>query len=172
MFVGFLGLALLYAALFLHETEEGQTQNRLEKFLVDIDDLSKTALSKQTAFLQRVSAMANSALNKLFGVRLFSTGAVAASLCFSVGSSLLVELTFGVVKDAPNLELALMVVGIVSFLVGLLPIPFRYFGFPWIFGIVFLGLHNAWKGQRQEGWAVYNKFLSADLCCARLWLPV
>jgi hypothetical protein len=44
LLVGLLGLALLYAALFLHENEEGQLQNRLEKLWVAVDDLSKAAL--------------------------------------------------------------------------------------------------------------------------------
>src|SRR5216684_8894839 len=85
LLVDLLGLSLLYAALFLHENEEGQLQNRLEKLWIAVDDLSKAALSKQAAFLQQVSAMANSALNKLFGTRLFSVGAVSASLCLSIG---------------------------------------------------------------------------------------
>lgn len=58
LLIGLIGTVLLYVALFLHETEEGKIQNRLEKLWVDIDDLSKAALSRQAAFLQRVSGMA------------------------------------------------------------------------------------------------------------------
>lgn len=144
LLVGLLGFSLLYAALFLHENEEGQLQNRLEKLWVAVDDLSKIALSKQTAFLQQVSSMANSALNKLFGARLFSLVAVSTSLCFSFGSFLLLELSikrFLYNMTDPHRDLLLVASIIATFGVGLLPIPFRYIGFPWVFGFVSLALY-------------------------------
>lgn len=156
--VGILGLALLYCALFLHETEGGQLQNRLEKLWIDIDDLSKAALSKQTAFLQRVSAMAKSALNKLFGARLFSAGVISASLCFSLGSALLLLLAVGDLLGlviTQNTKSYALVVGIVSFLVGLLPVPFRYLGFAWVVGFVSLMLHS-------ERWSQF-RFLTEEV---------
>jgi hypothetical protein len=84
--VGIVGCLLLYVALFLHETEQGELQNRLEKLWIDIDDLSKSALSKQIAFLQQVSALVTSGLDKLSGKKLLSFAAVATSFCFSVSS--------------------------------------------------------------------------------------
>jgi hypothetical protein len=153
--VGVSGLALLYAALFLKETEEGQIQNRLENLWVDIDDLSRAALSKQTAFLQQVSAMANSALNKLFGARLFAARAVSASLCFSLGSALLILLSMGEwigLVINPKLQVYALIFGIVSFLIGLLPTPYRYFGFLWVSGFMILVLHGDWQMPHAESW--------------------
>jgi hypothetical protein len=163
LLVGLLGLSLLYAALFLHENEEGQLQNRLEKLWVAVDDLSKTALSKQTAFLQQVSAMANSALNKLFGKRLFSAGAVSASMCFSFGSALLFPLLQWEIVDRrifpslifPKFLLPFLAAAIFSFLVGLLPIPFRYLGFLWIFGVIFYAAYVDRRLVSQEGWKAW-----------------
>jgi len=37
--VGLIGALVLHVGLFLHETEEGKIQNRLEKLWVDIDGL-------------------------------------------------------------------------------------------------------------------------------------
>jgi hypothetical protein len=154
IFVGLLGLSLLYAALFLHETEEGQLQNRLEKLWIAVDDLSKSALSKQTAFLQQVSAMANSAMNKLFGKRLFSAGAVSASVCFSLGSFMLFIVSLGQSLSKVDFRYYLLplVIGIVSFFVGVLPIPWRYLGFPWIFSVVFFELYVDWLLRHSMGW--------------------
>jgi len=151
--VGLLGLVLLYAALFLHETEEGQLQNRLEKLWVDIDDLSRTALSKQTAFLQRVSALANSALNKLFGVHLFSPGAVAASLCFSFASCILVNIAMvPLLRHRLNeSEMYAFGVGIISTLIGLLRTPWRYLAFPWILFLLWgMSTSDEWPESRGE----------------------
>jgi hypothetical protein len=135
LLIGLIGTVLLYLALFLHETEEGKIQNRLEKLWVDIDDLSKAALSRQAAFLQRVSGMANSALNKLFGAQLISAAAVAASLCLSVASFCFMYLGrsrfFGFEEDPSDAYY--LGIGIISLLVGLLPVPWRFLVFPWVF---------------------------------------
>jgi hypothetical protein len=155
LLIGLIGVVLLYVALFLRESEEGQLQNRLEKLWVDIDDLSQAALSKQTAFLQQISAMADSALSKLFGARLFSAGAVSASLCFSLGSALcltkaaqlyLFHFSFKFVFSA-------LAIGAVSLLVGLFPVPFRYIGFLWIPLASFLVIYIDWNQPNQsQGW--------------------
>lgn len=136
--VGSIGIVLLYVALFLRETEQGKLQNRLEKLWVDVDDLSKQLLSKQIVFLQQISIMADSALSRIFGNRLFSAGAVATSTSFSVGSILLFLYFWsrleseepGVPHD--NASTFLLVVGILCFVIGLLPIV-RYLGFLWFF---------------------------------------
>jgi hypothetical protein len=151
LLVGLLGLALLYAALFLDEGEEGELQNRLEKLWVDIDDVSKTALSRQAAFFRQVSAMANSALNRLFGTKLFSAEAVSASLCFSVSSVLLFFLyptywnwLHHVNVLGPGVFLTVFVLFILSLLVGLSPVPFRYLGFLWLLGPFVFLLYLGW----------------------------
>jgi hypothetical protein len=158
LLVGLLGFSLLYAALFLHENEEGHLQNRLEKLWIAVDDLSKVALSKQTAFLQQVSAMANSALNRLFGKRLFSAAAVSASLCLSLGTAALSVIwvqRFVGDKIGPQVDFYLLVIGVISLLIGLTPTPFRYLGFIWVFGLAFLMLHHDRKIVSAEGWGEF-----------------
>ena len=54
--LGLMGL-LLYAGLFLTETEEGRLQNRLEELWIRVDDLQSRAVSRQAAFLQQVSGL-------------------------------------------------------------------------------------------------------------------
>lgn len=163
--VGLIGAVLLYVALFLRETEEGKLQNRLEKLWVDIDDLSKAALDRQSAFLQQVSTLANSGLDALFGRRLFSARAISTSLSFTTGSLLLFAAYTVVYIQRPTvmgfsfayLGLPLLMVGIFSFFVGFLPAPFRYLGFLWIPGWIFLFLYLdrdtaqwSWKWWAEE----------------------
>src|SRR5260370_22039767 len=155
LLVGLLGLSLLDAALFLHENEEGQLQSRLERLWVAVDDLSKAALSRQAAFLQQVSAMANSALNKLFGIKLFSIGAMSASLSLSVGC---VSLFLTYVSEKarnlglPHFELLFLIAGLVSFLVGLSPIPFLYLGLLWIPACILFLFYFDRRVIQELGW--------------------
>ena len=141
--VGIVGCLLLYVALFLHETEQGELQNRLEKLWIDIDDLSKSALSKQIAFLQQVSALVTSGLDKLSGKKLLSFAAVATSFCFSVSSVSVfwayfishIQDHFGEQPTDTNSvayqSLILIIVAILTVLLGLFPLPFRYLAFIW-----------------------------------------
>lgn len=160
--IGLIGAVLLYVALFLRETEEGKLQNRLEKLWIDIDDLSKAALSKQTAFLQKISALASSILSKLFGIKLFSAEAAAASVCFSISSVLM----FGVVKQAQEenakSSLTMLAVAIGSFMLGRSPTPFRYLGFLWIPGSLLFTLWADWSRLKSNWtWWVREDFLIA-----------
>jgi hypothetical protein len=137
--IGLIGGVLLYVALFLSETEEGKLQNRLEKLWVDINDLSRKALTKQAAFLQQISAIANSGLNRLFGKGLLSAEAIAASLCFSL-TSILMFVTYFATQltswpggpDFSLLAFILFLASSVTFLIGFLGTPFRYLAFLWI----------------------------------------
>jgi len=81
--LGLMGLLLLYAGLFLTETEEGRLQNRLEELWIRVDDLQSRAVSRQAAFLQQVSGLIADGLVQLFGRKLFSVESVASSLCVS-----------------------------------------------------------------------------------------
>jgi len=84
--LGLMGLLLLYAGLFLTETEEGRLQNRLEELWIRVDDLQSRAVTRQAAFLQQVSGLIADGLVKLFGQKLFSVKSVASCLCFSMAS--------------------------------------------------------------------------------------
>jgi hypothetical protein len=126
--VGLLGILLLYLAFFLGETDEGNLQNRLEELWIRVNDLSKTALSKQAAFLQQVSGLLSFGFDRLFGTRLLSAMAIATSICFSVAGFLLL---WEIVD--PSFLVALIVCA--ALLIGLAPGPLRYLGFLWIPGI-------------------------------------
>ena len=81
-----LGSVLLYIALFLYETESGNYQNRLEDLWVRIDDLSRTALTRQTAFLKQTLGFLSFGFDSLFGKKLISTRSIAITLSYSVSS--------------------------------------------------------------------------------------
>jgi hypothetical protein len=79
-------LSFIYMAFFLYEDQEGKYQNRLEELWVQIDDLSRTALSRHTAFLKKNIGFFAWGLDYLFGKKLFSVRAVTITLAYSVGS--------------------------------------------------------------------------------------
>jgi hypothetical protein len=81
-----LGGVLLYIALFLYETESGNYQNRLEELWVRIDDLSRTALTRQTAFLKQTLGLLSFGFDSLFGKKLISTRSIAMTLAYSASS--------------------------------------------------------------------------------------
>jgi hypothetical protein len=155
--IDLIGAVLLYSSVISPRNRRRRsTEPAREAIWVDIDDLSKAALSRQTAFLQQISAMTNSGLSGLFGVKLLSAGAVATSVCFSVGSVLLFATTS---KHAPVNNIALLIARIISFLVGLSPIPFRYLGLLWIPGSIFFSLYVD-RGDMGWEWTYWiNEFL-------------
>src|SRR5215475_6343033 len=84
--VGLGGLLMMYAGIFLTETEEGRLQNVLEDLWIRVDDLHTTAMSRQAAFLQQVSRLAEYGMVTVFGHKLFSTKSLASCLCFAQAS--------------------------------------------------------------------------------------
>jgi hypothetical protein len=79
-------------ALFIYEDEQGKLQNRLEDLWVNVDDLSKSAMSKEAALIQQAAKMLSGALDRVFGTRLFSWKAIASSTGLSLASFLFVLL--------------------------------------------------------------------------------
>ena len=79
-------MLLLYVAAFLREDEEGNLQNRLEALWLTIDDLSRGALSRHTAFFQQIAAAALDTLNRLLGPRFLSTQSIGVLSCLSFAS--------------------------------------------------------------------------------------
>jgi len=89
--VAFVASALLvYVAVFLREDEEGAIQDRVEALWIRIDDLSRHAVSRHTAFLRSIAAVTASGLRHLFGNRLFSWQLIGVSACLSLASLFLV----------------------------------------------------------------------------------
>jgi len=85
-FIGLIGLLLLYAGLFLTETEEGKLQNRLEELWIRVDDFQSKALNRQAALLRQVSRLSADGMTRIFGQKLLSLKSVASCLCFAVSS--------------------------------------------------------------------------------------
>jgi hypothetical protein len=154
--IGLLGLVLLYLAFFLRESDEGKLQNRLEELWVRIDDLSRTALTKQAAFIQGVSGFVTSGFDRVFGRGLFSAKAIFASLCFSAAAIwlavVLVESTMPTINNGFSPFLAILVcVG--TLYLGYAPRPFRYVGFVWAPAAVFVAfVYMTVPGQQQWSW--------------------
>lgn len=146
--VGLLGLLFLYLALFLTETAEGGIQNRLEELWVRVDDLSKTALSKQAALLQQVAELLGDGLDLLFGVKLFSARSSATSINLSLAAMFLFLGLFQLhYKSAPLFMRAYpdLLVGLVFLVVGLSPVPVRYLAFLVPIAAVGFGLYRDWE---------------------------
>lgn len=89
--IGLCGFALICGGLFLAEDQEGKLQNRLELLWVKVDDLSKVALSKQSALIQQASELLSAALDRLFGMKVWSWKAVALSVGLSNSSIFLFQ---------------------------------------------------------------------------------
>jgi len=81
------GTLAFYVRLFMYEDEQGKWQNRIDNLWLTIDDRAKTTGSKTSAFFNRVSAVVNRILNRIFGLRLFSLRAVGASTCYSLAGA-------------------------------------------------------------------------------------
>jgi hypothetical protein len=128
---GACGLVLATIALFLTENEEGELQNRLEVLWIRVDDLSKTAMTKEAALVQQASKMLSTALDRLFGARLLSWNAIATSVGFSI-ASLYLCLYFSAGPRFHHSGLAFFLF-IASIVIAIAPGRWRYASFVWIF---------------------------------------
>jgi hypothetical protein len=117
------GLMLLYIAFFLHEDEEGKLQNRIEEFWIKIDDLQKTSLSRNAAFLSGTSRIALMVLNRLFGSRTLSFQGISSCILFSFASTLLAIATLFLFWSFAFFDFALILtfIALLPMLVGALP---------------------------------------------------
>jgi hypothetical protein len=107
---GICGFVLVWIALFLTETEEGKLQNRLVELWVRVDDLSKTAMTKEAALIQQAFGMLSHALDKLLGTKLWSWRVIATSAGFSVASACLFALWQMHVNDSFTMKDGALVV--------------------------------------------------------------
>lgn len=85
------GACACYAALFLYENEEKELQNALERWWIQIDDLSKKSLSRHAAFAKVAAQLTEGGLDYWFGRRLLSARFVVVSTAASLISLLLVS---------------------------------------------------------------------------------
>jgi hypothetical protein len=166
---GITGLVLVWIALFLTETEEGSLQNRLEKLWVRVDDLSKTAMTKEGALIQQTSGMVSRGLDRLFGKKLWSWKAVATSAGLSVVSLVLGLNTImhlnhrKIMGDGSAVLLCLLAAGVLA---SLAPGRLRYATFLLVCftpTLLFVGLQDNVKVGTTAFLSFFTPSISRDL---------
>jgi hypothetical protein len=90
------GGLLIYAALFLYESDEGEVQNRLEIWLVAVRRRREASLSHVVVILTAVASLSGQIFDRLFGKKLFSLRSFGASMCYSIASIVLFRDAMGV----------------------------------------------------------------------------
>lgn len=80
---GILAGIAFYFAFFLYEDEEGIWQNRLETLWIAIHDRAIITGSTSTAFLNKIAEIVTTCASRLFGEKIISTRAIAASILLS-----------------------------------------------------------------------------------------
>ncbi|MBZ5493827.1 MAG: hypothetical protein LAO76_23150 [Acidobacteriia bacterium] len=130
LLIGLLGLVLLYMAFFLTETAEGGLQNRLEELWIRVDDLSRTALSRQAAFLQQIAKLLSHTFDWIFGKKLLSAKAAVTSISLS-SAAVFLFWSFIHFHKGPGTALMGLAIAILLLILGLAPGRIRYLGFAW-----------------------------------------
>lgn len=122
-----LGTFAYYVAFFMYEDQEGEWQNRVESLWVAINDHENLTGSKASAVFDKVSAVATSVFDRIFGQKLFSFQLIGVSTSYSyaslfLGLSILFTVLFRPARlTAPlpaNLDDALSTVKIGCFVIG------------------------------------------------------
>jgi hypothetical protein len=78
------GFALIYAALFLTEDEEGRVQNRLELWLTALRHQQDVSVSYAVRLMRAVADIEKRGFDKVFGEKLLSVRSVLTSVCLSI----------------------------------------------------------------------------------------
>jgi hypothetical protein len=145
------GTGVIYAAVFLYETEEGAIQNRLERLWVDMQAVHDRAVSANVAFVNESARLIGIFFDRIFGPKLFSTRSCLVSYLYSAGFALLgmpLLSAFGLINKAglgiwewmysTLLGLGFVVVPTLPVLLGgtphdLLPTSSSFDSWPWYF---------------------------------------
>jgi|SRR5271166_1572186 len=93
--VGWALVILSFVLSSLSIDEEGQIENRVEKWWGEIRLRKSAALSYSAAFMQKVLTLTGKGFDAIFGMRLFSVRTATVSLCFSVASLPLFVIVMG-----------------------------------------------------------------------------
>jgi hypothetical protein len=80
------GALLICAGLFLYEDEEGQFQNKVEQWWINLSDIQRASRSNVAAFMQEVARLTGKGFDQLFGQSLFSLRVVPVSIYLSLAS--------------------------------------------------------------------------------------
>ena len=112
---GIVGLMLLYAAFFLHETEEREVQSRIEDWWIAIDDVGKDLHARHVAFMRGIARVTTAGLDGLFGKRILSLRAISSSALGSLAIFGLFGWSFGMFAHPSSLVQECIDVGIAYF---------------------------------------------------------
>jgi hypothetical protein len=82
------GLALLYMAVFLYDSETGNARNRLVDWWVSVGEARERAVASHEAFAWRMNVTMVGAIHRLWGQRLVSARAAWVSLTLSASALL------------------------------------------------------------------------------------
>jgi len=103
-----LGALLISWSVFLYEGEERRIDEILAAWWISMEDASVRSVSWHLAFVRRLSETISKWLNAVFGARLWSVRAVAASCCLSLSSAFVAQFVLGTRhKPAPITMLCL-----------------------------------------------------------------
>jgi hypothetical protein len=81
-----IGLSFLYMSLFFTKADDGRVQDWLVELWIKVESISATSMDRVVAFFNAIAAFNEKTLNRIFGVKLFSTRFVLTSICFSIAS--------------------------------------------------------------------------------------
>jgi len=156
------GFLFVYIALFLHEDEEGNLQNRLVELWATIYDLSKEAHSRNVLLAKESLALINRGLNSLFGEKLFSLRSLSGAIYFSLAS-----LSVGLNLSFLNFDMAIrdseirgedyiraMIFPTITIILGILSITIqrKLWLYIWSSGSFIATILSTWGYMR--GWSV------------------
>jgi hypothetical protein len=140
------GALLIAMSTFLHETEEGAIQNKLDEWRVVLSETEPRAINRHAAFVAAVAGLGGRLFDALFGQRLVSPRSVGVSACFSLASLFLVcsPGLSGMLSEIPGSLYYSLLVGLIamgalpSLLKSRRPIRPRLLKTLWLVGIVIL----------------------------------
>src|SRR5436309_5439282 len=122
-----LGSFLIITRIFIFEKTLGLLQSKIEILWIKIDDYQQYALAKHSAFMQVVSGMMSSALDRVFGPRLISLHSLTVSVCYAFATLFLaVVLLLRYSTHIWNKDYLQFI--ILYLMVGTAPVFFSYLG--------------------------------------------
>src|ERR1051325_4875364 len=127
--LAFLGLACLYFAYFLYESEEERVQRRLEIWWINLGDTGQSVSRRLARLATATSAKLDDVLLLVFGPTLMSLRALWPAAFLAHGGMLIVAGIAAALDDSTDVPLAVSMgiaaVGTVILLVGLVPMRFK-----------------------------------------------
>ncbi len=117
----FAGLLLIAWSVLLYEPEEREIDDTLARWWIDIDDAAKRAGGRALRFLQLAASAVGAWLSLVFGDKLISGRAVAASVVLSLSSLSLFVLTLTAAGGTLRFNVALACLSAILFYVAVTP---------------------------------------------------